>query len=117
MDFPTIAATSITGAILEIYFLWIFYLAVMTLKRARDDGTISKVALLLGYPVLVVGYVLDFCVNVTLLSIIVLDLPKETTVSLHLRRLSKTGTPYQKAIANWIAKNLLDAFDPSGTHL
>jgi len=89
----------------------------MNLKRARDAGTITPAALALGYPILAIGYVLDFCVNVTLLSLIMLDLPRETTVSLHLRKLSETGTSYQKTIANWIAINLLDAFDPSGKHL
>lgn len=89
----------------------------MALKRARDDGSISRIALTLGYPVLAVGYVLDFCVNISVLSLVVLDLPRETTVSQHLSRLVKTGKPFQVAIANWIGKNLLDAFDPSGAHL
>lgn len=89
----------------------------MALKRARDDGTISKIALVLGYPILVAGYILDFCVNISILSLVVLDFPKEITVSQHLSRLVRTGKPFQQTIANWIAKNLLDAFDPSGAHL
>lgn len=117
MSTINIATTSIVGIVAEIYFLWIFYLAVMTLKRARDAGTISKTALLLGYPVLLVGYLLDMVVNVTVLSLLTLDLPREATVSQHLRRLSGSGKPFQKSIANWIAVNLLDAFDPSGSHL
>jgi len=36
----------------SMYVLWVFYLAVMNLKRARDAGTLTKPALVLGMPVL-----------------------------------------------------------------
>ena len=34
------------------YALWIFYLAVMNLKRAKDSDLLTKTAMALGYPVL-----------------------------------------------------------------
>ena len=117
MSIPSIAATSVIGIVAEVYFLWIFYLAVMNLKRARDAGTISRVALVLGCPVLAVGYVFDLAVNITVCSLLVWDWPREATVSAHLARLVRTGTPYQRTVSRWLAVNLLDAFDPSGNHL
>ena len=46
------------------YTLWLFFLAVMALKRAKDAGTISPVALALGYPILLAGLAIDLAVNV-----------------------------------------------------
>ncbi len=45
--------------ILSTWMLWVFYLAVMNLKRAKEAGQLSRTALIFGTPVLWVGYVLD----------------------------------------------------------
>lgn len=89
----------------------------MNLKRARDADKLPLPALVLGMPILIIGYFLDVLVNVTVCSLVVLDWPRELTVSSHLARLIRTGTPYQQTVARWMARNLLDAFDPSGNHL
>jgi len=97
------------------YALWIFYLAVMNLKQARDKGLLNKTAMALGYPVLIVGYLLDAFVNVFVITFLLLELPKEITVTSRLKRHNK-GTGWRKAIAAW-AEPLLDPYDPSGDHI
>lgn len=120
------------------YALWIFYIAVMGLKRVKDAKQLSKTALVLGYPVLIVGYTLDFFVNITVMSLLLLEWPKETTVTSRLKRhnnsvrtLDFTGLsiinyitskydnfmmPYRSVVVTW-TKPLLDPFDPSGKHI
>lgn len=100
-----------------LYVTWLFYLAVMNLKRAKDAGTISRAALFLGYPVLFIGLLFDLAVNVTVCSVLFLDLPRETLMTARLKRYNETDTGWRKQLALWFAYNLLDVFDPSGKHI
>ena len=100
----------------SFYLLWILYLAVMNLKRVKDAGLISPLALTLGYPVLFIGYLLDVLVNITVLTLVLLELPKELTVTARLKRHNRTSTGWRKSVAVWF-EPLLDPFDPSGDHI
>ena len=111
----TIIYTLLAG-FLCLYFLWIFYLAVMTLKRARDANLLTKTAKTFGIPVLVVGLLLDFLANVFVMTAMLLELPRETTVTARLKRHNKESTGWRLAIVKW-AEPLLDPFDPSGDHI
>ena len=99
------------------YALWVFYLAVMNLKRVRDAGKLGKVALALGMPVLFVGLLLDLLANVLVFSILLLEIPQETTVTARLKRHKAESTGWRLRVINWFASELLDHFDPSGTHI
>lgn len=98
------------------YVLWLFFLAVMNLKRARDADRLGPVAYALGTPVLIVGYLLDFLVNVTACTVLFLEVPRETTVTARLKRHAPECT-WRGGIARWMAAHLLDAFDPAGRHI
>lgn len=103
------------------YVTWIFFLAVMNLIHAKKLGRLPKAALYLGTPVLVIGYVLDIAVNICILSPLTLSFPREFTTTAHLQRLIRgEATAIKKTwrwkVAFWICHNLLDIFDPSGTH-
>jgi hypothetical protein len=106
----------ITYTLLSLYALWLFYLAVMNLYRAKKDSTISKVALVLGYPILIVGVLLDLIVNVVIMSIVFLELPRELLVTQRLTRLIQSGFSWRANLAYWICHHFLNAFDPSGDH-
>lgn len=106
---------ALVGGFFLLYALWVFYLAVMALKRAKDAGLLTKTAEAFGYPVLFVGLVLDFLANVLVMSVLLLELPREGTVTSRLKRHNK-GSGWRKAIAQW-AEPLLDPFDPSGDHI
>jgi hypothetical protein len=98
------------------YALWIFFLAVMSLKRAKEAGQLTSTAVILGTPVLFVGYLLDFIVNTTVMTILLLEIPQETTVTARLGRHLRESTNWRRAIAAW-AEPLLDPYDPSGDHI
>lgn len=103
-------------AVLSIYVLWLFYIAVMGLKRARDNGTISRTALYLGYPILFIGYLLDIFVQVFIASVIFLDIPRDWTLTGRLKRYIAGPEGWRETVAIWFCQYLLNAFDPDGKH-
>lgn len=103
-------------ALAVTYGLWVFFLAVMNLWRARRDGSLTKPTLALGVPVLAVGYTLDVAVNLVILTVIFFEVPKEMTVTARLQR-HKYADGWRGRISRWLARNLLDPFDPRGTHV
>lgn len=100
----------------SLYALWVFYLAVMNLARAKDAGTLSKTATILGYPVLLTGLTIDLVCNV-LLTIPFFDLPRETTVTYRLKRYAAGPEGWRKRFTLWFAAHMLDVFDPQGKHI
>lgn len=101
--------------IAPMYALWVLYAAVMNFKRAKDAGTLSKTGLALGYPIFAVGMVLDIYCNLVPLTLILLELPRELTVSARVTRHSTTGG-WRGDAARWFCDDLLDDLDPSGKH-
>ena len=103
-------------ALVSTYALWVFYIAVMGLKRVRDTVGLSPWALRFGYPVLIVGYVLDVLVNWFVFTVVMLEIPKELTVSSRLKRHNQESTGWRLKIVKFL-EPLLDPFDPSGNHV
>ena len=98
------------------FFLWVYYLAVMNLKRARDAGELKDIALYAGAVVLAIGYALDAYVNVFFMTVLLLELPQETTVTARLKRHIRSGAGWRFHVARWFIP-LLEFFDPSGKHI
>jgi hypothetical protein len=109
------ALTYVAASMTALYALWVLFLAVMSLKHAYDNNTISKPAFIFGYPLLLVGLTIDLLVNVFVASLVLLELPREFTVSDRLSRLIK-GKGWRKDGACWFCAKFLDVFDPSGKH-
>lgn len=99
-----------------LYALWVFFLAVMSLKRAKDAGLLTTTAKVFGYPVLFAGLLLDFVANTFVLTVLLCELPREGTVTSRLKRHNATSKDWRKAVAAW-AEPLLDPYDPSGDHI
>lgn len=120
-DIPTfIDILIITGYyavlfIISFYILWVLYLAVMNLKRVKDADKLSRTALILGTPVLIFGLLIDLICNV-LLSVPLLEMPRELTVTARLKRHNKDTSGWRKQVALWF-EPILDPFDPSGDHI
>ena len=98
------------------YALYVFYAAVMNIKRVRDAGKLTWVGKVLGYPTLVIGLVLDLFVNLTLMTIVLLELPRELTVTARLKRHHKESTGWRLAVVKFF-EPVLDPLDPSGDHI
>jgi hypothetical protein len=99
-----------------MYALWIFYLAVMNLSRAKRTGLLSPTARTLGLPILIIGYVLDFLTNLTVMTLVLLELPRETTVTARLKRHHRESTGWRLKVVLWF-EPILDPYDPSGDHI
>ena len=98
------------------YALYVFYAAVMNIKRVRDAGKLTWVGKALGYPTLVIGLLLDLFVNLTLMTIVLLELPRELTVTSRLKRHHKESTGWRLAVVKFF-EPVLDPLDPSGDHI
>jgi hypothetical protein len=88
---------------------WIFFLAIMDVKKARDAGRLTRAAKLIAYPILGIGYVLDFSFNVTS-SVLFLELPREWLFTARVsRHIQNSG--WRSTLARWFCENLLNPFD------
>jgi len=63
----------------------------------------------------IIGYILDIAVNWFVMSVMLLELPKEFTVTKRLKRHKQKGG-WRGKVAEWF-EPLLDPFDPSGNHI
>lgn len=98
------------------YALWVFYLAVMGIKRAKEAGLLNKTSMALGYPVLIVGYLLDIFVNVVVMTVLFFEMPQERTVTSRLKKHIRDSYGWRFRLASWFIP-ILDPFDPSGRHI
>jgi hypothetical protein len=101
---------------LATYVLWGFYLASMNIKRAKENGLLTRRAEILALPMLVIAYVLDCLVNWFVMTVVLLELPKEPTVTERLKRHNNGSDSWRTSVAIWI-EPLLDPFDPTGDHI
>lgn len=98
------------------YALFIFYAAAMNIKRVHDAGKLSWLGKVLGYPTLLIGLALDFIVNVVVMTPILLELPREITVTARLKRHHMESCGWRLAVVKFL-EPLLDPLDPSGDHI
>lgn len=105
-------------AVALTWLLWLFYLATMALWRVELDGKQTPVAARFAAPLLATGKLLGLLTNTLVMSVLLLELPRELAVSTRLaRHLHKPSPDYRTRIAVWFARHLLDAYDPRGTHI
>jgi len=96
---------------------WLIYTAVMRLKQVKEAGNLTTAQKAFGYPWLLVGYVLDVLTNAIVGSIVLMERPKEWTLSSRLWRLSNDDTAgWRQKVALAVRKGLLDAIDGEGIH-
>lgn len=101
--------------IASLMAFYTLYLAIMSLYRSHKAGTLPLASKILGYPILAVGLLVDFIMNVTLFSLFFFECPKEWLVTARLKRhINQSG--YRGWLARYICHNLLSPFDPTGSH-
>lgn len=100
---------------LKLYAFWMLYLAVMALYRAHLQKALTKIGYVLGLPLLLVGLLVDFVMNITVFSVLFLELPREWLVTGRLQRhIKQSGWRY--SLAKFICEHLLNFADPTGNH-
>lgn len=96
------------------YLLWVFFLAVMKLRDIRDDGKLIGLIKAPAYLTLAFGYVIDMLGNL-LMSVFLLEIPQELTVSKRTARHAKEQTR-RGAFSRWLRKSFLAPADKKGGH-
>ncbi|MCA2570708.1 hypothetical protein [Microcystis sp. M42BS1] len=110
---------SILAVYLFLVVCWLFYVAIMNLARVRKQlGFVAKV---FAYPILAVGFALNFILTTTIGTILFLDFPRwpndvGLTARLHRYVEDPNAAKWRQKLAHWICTNLLDALDPTGDH-
>ncbi len=98
-----------------IYAFWVLYLAIMSLYRAHLNNKLTKLGYVLGSPLLIVGLVIDFIMNLTIFTVLFFELPKEWLVTKRLQRhIRRSGWRFK--LANFICEHMLNFADPTGNH-
>lgn len=114
-------------AVASLLLLWVFYLAVMSLAKVKKTSGLNQDSEQLGTLVLLIGYVLDLNANIGVMTVLLAELPRETTVTARLRRHNRPvdeslPTPTWM-LARWRLavvqrfEPILDPYDPSGDHV
>ncbi len=100
---------------LSIPITWGWYLSVMHLASARNEGRLTPAAKVLGYPWLAAGLVVDTLFNLIVGSVIFLEPPRSLLFTSRVSRLNDRDD-WRGRLAKWFCKELLDPFDPKGKH-
>jgi hypothetical protein len=107
----------IVGAFFAIKQMFLYYIAGMHLQKMKYEGKLTGPQKAIGYGLLCEGLVLDFLLQVTVASVLFLELPREYTVSGRLWRLSnQPEQTWRVKLALWIRTKLLDSADRRGYH-
>ena len=104
------------------FFLWVALITFYTLYLAAvnlwDNRSLtSKWVLVFGSPVLAVMLSIDFMMQISLFTLMFLDLPREPLVTDRLKRYRAITTPnWRTTIATIMCTQLLNPFDPTKHH-
>lgn len=96
--------------------LWWAYLGVMNAKRIRDLGLMASEAEPKAKAMLGFGLFLDFFYNVTVMTLLFGELPREWLVTQRVIRHKFKGSGWRQPLAAWFCATYLDNYDPDGCH-
>lgn len=106
----------VLGSALGLWLFWGLYILVMGIYRAHLSRRLSRVGYVLGLPWILLGYLVDVLANLTVASIVFVELPREWLVTDRLQRHVIGSFGWRERLASWICNHLLDIFDPTGNH-
>ena len=96
-----------------IVVTYIGYIKIMRLKRIRDaeNKDLEWYHKLYGYPLLVIGIILDTLLNVIVGTIIFVEFPREFLLTPRLDRWGREDDGYRGKFARFVCKYMLNPFD------
>lgn len=104
-----IAAYIALGSFGSLFLLFLLWIIITGLGRARDEGRLSPLITRIGIVISYIGIVWDVLCNLLICTFIFLDIPHEPTLSQRLRRLVLT-TGWRSRLAILFAVNLINPF-------
>ena len=107
----------ILAIILFIWCFWALYVFAMGVYRAHLNDKLYGLNKIMAMPIIALAYLVDIFANLTLATIIFLDLPKETLVTSRLQRyMAGNQDSWRYKLAKYVCDHMLDIFDPNGNH-
>lgn len=99
---------------LAVTVAWVFYIAAMGLIPRLRAGTVPLWVRPFAYTAVWLGVLIDACINL-LFSVFLWDVPREPLLTAKLKRLKLKGG-WRGRAAEWVCRDCLDPFDPTGDH-
>lgn len=99
-----------------LWVFWALYVYMMGVYRAFLSGRLKGLNLVMSSPILAVAFVVDFLMQITVFSVVFLELPRHWLVTNRLRAYMAGPDGWRKRWANHLCHYLLDPFDPTGAH-
>jgi hypothetical protein len=107
----------ILGVLMYVWLGWGMYVLIMGIYRAHLDGRLNLMTKCLGAPFILIGFAMDVLANIFVATILFAELPGEWLVTTRLTRyMHRAPGTWRGELARAICVDLLDLFDPSGTH-
>lgn len=103
----------ILGSIIFTFYTWGLYLSVMMLMKHKD--TLTTETKFFAYPLAFYGVLVDFLYNMTVGTLLFVELPREWLLTKRLKRHLEDDN-WRGTMSRWFCRHLLDPFDPKGTH-
>jgi hypothetical protein len=97
------------------WFSWGIYLAIMHLKTMRDQNKLTPASKVFGYPWVFIFLGLDVLYNIVIGTVIFWEFPREWLFTARVSRLNDRKD-WKGKLAKFLCKELLDPFDPDGSH-
>lgn len=105
------------GALLLFFSTWVFFVAIMNLKRVRNAGQLTPASRVLGLVVEAIGLVLDLSLNWLIAPLLFLEVGREVLLSARITRLvAQDPNGWRGRLALLLRTQLLDNIDPAGVH-
>lgn len=95
------------------FFTWGMYLSVMNLMEEKEKLTLTTKCF--AYPMAVIGLLADFIYNITVGTIMFMELPKDWLLTMRLDR-HLDDKSWRGDVARWACIQFLDPFAPNGRH-
>ena len=96
-------------------FVHVSYVYVMGLKRARDEDRLTWPVKMFAYPTIVVMLPFYVALNLTVGTLLFLELPRSLQFTARCQRHLDADT-WRGAQARWWCRHFLDPYDPAGKH-
>ena len=90
---------------------WVHYLAVMNIKRVRDQGKLYPFAKFCGGVVIALGLPIYISMNLILGTIFFLELPREIRFTKRLQRHKAESKGWRRKLAFFFCEHMLNRID------
>jgi hypothetical protein len=96
-----------------LYVTWVLFLAVMSVKAAKDAGTLPTATYVMAYPMYIVALLFDFALNMAS-SFVFMEPPQELLLTHRCDRHLLESDGWRWMLAATLCKYMLDPFQIGG---